>query len=105
MTLPNPELALVYSLHYAQQGRQDWEDELPPESMGRMKKQEKGKSNLHAEEDFAETLESMNLDPRCSKLIQKYHEVSGALSPPLSCKKVVQMDLRLKPEFEGSVVR
>ena len=42
MTLPDPEVPLVYSLHYAQQGRQDWEDELPPETMGRMKKQEKG---------------------------------------------------------------
>ena len=79
-TLPDPELPLVYSLHYAQQCRQDWEDKLPPETMGRMKKQEKGKSNLHAEEDFGEgrrgkeeeeveKLESMNVDPRLSKLI------------------------------------
>ena len=73
--------------------------------MGRIKKQEKGKSNVHAEEDFFEKLESMNLDPRLSKLIQKYQEVFGALPPPLSCKKLVQMALKLKPEFEGSVVR
>ena len=33
MTLPAPEVPLVYSLHYAQQGRQDWDDELPPETM------------------------------------------------------------------------
>ena len=71
MTLPDPEVPLVYSLHYAQQGRQDWEDELPPERMGRMKKQEKGKSNLHAGVDFVEKLESMNLDPRLSEPIQK----------------------------------
>ena len=32
MTLPDPEVPLVYSLHYVQQGRQDWEDELPPEA-------------------------------------------------------------------------
>ena len=105
MTLPDPEVPLVYSLHYAQQGRQDWEDELLPETMGRMKKQEKGKSNLHAEEDFVEKLESMTLDTCLSKLIQKYQKVFGALPPPLSCKKLVQMDLKLKPEFEGSVVR
>ena len=74
MTLPDPEVHLVYSLHYAQKGRQDSEDQLPPETMGRMKKQEKGKSNLHAEEDFVEKLESMNLDPRLSKLIQKYQD-------------------------------
>ena len=72
MTLPGPEVSLVYSLHYAPQGRQYWEDELHPETMGRMRKQDKGKSNLHAEEDFVEELEGMNLDPRLSKLIHKY---------------------------------
>ena len=105
MTLPDPEIPLVYSLHYVQQGRQGWEDELPLETMGRMKKQEEGKSMLHAEEDFAEELESMNLDPCLGKLIQKYEEVFGALPQPPSCKKLLQMDLKLKPEFEGSVVR
>ena len=105
MTLLDPEVPLVYSLHYAQQGRQYQEDELPPDTMGRMKKQQKGKSNPHAEEDFVEKLESMNLDPRFSKLIQKYQEVFGALPPPLSCKELVHMDLKLKPEFEGSGVR
>ena len=104
MTLPDREVTLVYSLCYAQQGRHDWVDELPPETMGRMKKREKGKSNLHAEEDFVEKLESMNLDPRLSKLIQKYQEVFGALPPPLCCKKLVQMDPKLKPKFEGPVV-
>ena len=73
--------------------------------MGRIKKQDKGKSNLRAEEDFSENVESMNLDLCLTKLIHKYQEVFGALPPPLSCKKLVQMDLKLKPEFEGSVVR
>ena len=73
--------------------------------MGRMKKQEKGKSNLHAEEDFVEKLESMNLDTLLSKVIQRYLEVFGALPPPVSFKKLVQMDIKLKPRFEGSVVR
>ena len=81
MTPPDAEVPLVYSLHYIQQGRQDWEDELPPETMGRMKKQEKGKSNLHAEEDCSEELEGMNLDPRLSKLIRKYHEVFWSVAP------------------------
>ena len=62
MTLPDPETPLVYSLHYAQE-HQDWEDELPPETVGRIKKQDKGKSNLRAEENFSEKVESMNLDP------------------------------------------
>ena len=104
MTVPDPEIPLVYSLHYAQE-RQDWEDELPPETVGRMKKQDKGKSNLRAEGDFSEKLERMNLDPRLTKFIHKYQEVFGALPPPLSCKKLVHMDLKLKPEFEGLVVR
>ena len=95
MTLPDPEVPLVYSLHYAQQGRQDWEDELPPETLGHVKKQEKGKSNLHAEEDFVEKLESMNLDLRLSKLIQKYQEVFGALPPPLSCNDGPQTQSRV----------
>ena len=105
MTVPNPDVPLVYSLHSAQQGCQEWGDELPPETMGRMKKQEKGKRNLHAEEVFSEKLESMILDPCLSKLIQKYQGVFGALRPPLSCKKILQVDLKLKSEFEGSVVR
>ena len=105
MTLPDPEIPLVYSLHYAQQGRQDWDDELPPETVERMNKQEKGKSHLHAEEEFSKKLEILNLDPRLSKLIKKYQEVFGALPPLLSCKKLVQMDLKLKREFEKLVVR
>ena len=44
MTLPDPQVPLVYSLHYAQQGCQDWGDELPPERIGRTKKQEKGRA-------------------------------------------------------------
>ena len=78
MTLLDPEVPLVHSLHYAQQGRQDWEDELPPETMGRMRKRENGKSNLHAEEDFVEKLGSLNLHPRLSKLIKK----APILAPP-----------------------
>ena len=102
MTLRDPEVPLVYTLHYAQLGGQDSEDELPPETMGRMKRQEKGWSNLHAEEDFVEKLESINPDSRLSKFIQEYQE--EALPPPLFCEKLGQMDVKLKPEFEGSVV-
>ena len=35
MTIPDSETPLVFFLHYA---NQDWDDELPPESLGRMKK-------------------------------------------------------------------
>ena len=47
----------------------------------------------------------MNLDPRLKRLLLTYQEVSGALPPSLSCKQLVQMHLKLKPEFEKTRVR
>ena len=105
-TLPDPEIPLVYSLHYGQQCPPEWDDgSVPAETADRQKKKEHGKSNLHAEEDFLQKLESLNLDLRLKKLLITYEEVFGALPPPLSCKKLVQMDLKLKPEFEKTRVR
>ena len=105
-TLPDPEIPLVYSLHYGQQCPPEWDDgSVPAETADRQKKKEHGKSNLHAQEDFLQKLESLNLDPRLKKLLITYEEVFGALPPPLSCKKLVQMDLKLKPEFEKTRVR
>ena len=84
MTVPDPETPLVYSLNYAQQGHQEWdEDELPPKTAGRMKQHEKGKSNLHAEEDFSENLGSLYVDARLTKLIKNYQDVRGAAPTPL----------------------
>ena len=105
-TLPDPEIPLVYSLHYGQQCPPEWDDgSVPAETADRQKKKEHGKSNLHAEEDFLQKIESLNLEPRLKKLLLTYEEVFGALPPPLSCKKLVQMDLKLKPEFEKTRVR
>ena len=105
-TLPDPEIPLVYSLHYGQQCPPEWDDRsVPAETADRQKKKEHGKSNLHAEEDFLQKLESLNLDPRLKKLLITYEEVFGALPPPLYCKKLVQMDLKLKPEFGKTRVR
>ena len=105
-TLPDPEIPLVYSLHYGQQCPPEWDDgSVPAETAHRQKKKEHGKSNLHAEEEFLQKIESLNLDPRLKKLLLTYEEVFGALPPPLSCKKMVQMDLKLKPEFEKTRVR
>ena len=105
-TLPDPEIPLVYSPHYGQQCSPAWDDgSVPAETADRQKKKEHGKSNLHAEEDFLQKFESLNLDPRLKKLLITYEEVFGALPPPLSCKKLVQMDLKLKPEFEKTRVR
>ena len=63
-TLPDPEIPLVYSLHYGQQCPPDWDDgSVPAETADGQKKKEHGKSNLHAEEDFLQKLESLNLTP------------------------------------------
>ena len=100
-TLPDPEIPLVYSLHYGQQCSPEWDDgSAPAETANRQKKKEHGNSNLHAEEDFLQKIESLNLDPQLKKLLLTYDEVFGALPPPLSCKKLVQRDLKLKLEFQ-----
>ena len=96
----------MYSLHYGQQCPPEWDDgSVPAQTADRQKKKEHGKSNLHAEEDFLQKIESLNLDSRLKKLLLTYEEVFGPLPPPLSCKKLVQMDLKLKPEFEKTRVR
>ena len=94
-TLPDPWIPLVYSLHYGQQCSPEWDDgSVPAETADRQKKKEHGKSNLYAKEDFLQKLESLNLDPRPKKLLKTYEEVFGALPPPLSCEKLVQLDLK-----------
>ena len=86
-TLPDPEIPLVYSLHYGQQCPPEWDDgSVPAEAADRQKRKEQSKSNLHAEEDFLQKIESLNLDPRLKKLLLTYEQVFGALPPPLSCE-------------------
>ena len=49
-TLPDPEIPLVYSLHYGQQFPPEWDDgSVPAETADWQKKKEHGKSNLHSE--------------------------------------------------------
>ena len=87
-TLPDPEILLVYSLHYRQQCPPEWDNgSIPAETADQQKKGEHGKSNLHGEEVFPQKIESLNLDPQLKKLLLTYEEVFGALPPPLSCKK------------------
>ena len=87
-TLPDPKIPLVYSLHHGQQCPPESDDgSVPAKTADQQKKKEHGKSNLQAEEDFLQKLESLNLDPRLKKLLKTYEEVVGALPPPLPCKK------------------
>ena len=82
-TLPDPEIPLVYSLHYGQQCSPEWEDgSVPAETADRQKKKEHGKSNIHAEGDILQKIESLNLGPRLKKLLLTYG-VSRLAAPPL----------------------
>ena len=60
-------------------------------------------SNLHSDEDMEDKIKL--LDPRVQTLIRTYLEVFAELPPPASCDKLVQMDLKLKPEFVGHKIR
>ena len=62
-----------------------------------------GTSNLHSDEDMEDKIKL--LDPRVHKLIRTYLEVFGELPPPASRDKLVQMDLKLTPEFVGHKIR
>ena len=58
-----------------------------------------GASDLHSDEDMEDKIKLLDL--RVQRLIRTYLEVCGELPPPASCDKLVQMDLKLKPEFLG----
>ena len=77
-------------------GEESVEDHLPTSIT-------QGASNLHSDEDMEDKIKL--LDPRVQKLIRTYLEVFGELPPPASCDKLVQMDLKLKPEFMGQKIR
>ena len=97
-----PEM-VEQNLLYAYQGLKDTttgeesvEDHLPTSNT-------QGASNLHSDEDMEDKIKV--LDPRVHKLIRTYLEVFGELPPLTSCDKLVQMDLKLKPEFVGHNIR
>ena len=90
-------------LRYAYQGLKDTtrgeesvEDHLPSSIT-------QGASNLHSDEDMEDKIKL--LDPRVQKLIRTYLDVFVELPPPASCDKLVQMDLKLKPESVGHKIR
>ena len=92
------EQDLLYAyqgLKDATAGEESVEDHLPTSIQGA--------SNLHSDEDMEDKIKV--LDPRVQKLIRTYLEVFGELPPPASCDKLVQMDLKLKPEFVGHKIR
>ena len=62
-----------------------------------------GASNLHSDEDKDD--KNKLLDPRVQKLIRTYLEVFWELPPQASGDKLVQMELKLEPEFVGHKIR
>ena len=100
-TLPDPEIPLVYSLHYGQQCPPS--GTMAPYLLKRLigrKRKSMVRATSMLRRTILQKIESLNLDPRLKKLLRTYEELFGALLPPLSCEKLVQMDLKLKPEFE-----
>ena len=77
-------------------GKEPVEDHLPASITH-------GASNPYSDEDMDDKIKL--LDPRVQKLIRTYLEVFGELPPRASCDKLVQMDLKLKPEFVGHKIR
>ena len=87
----------VENLYSAQGSNNKWkEEDMTTDQIG--ERRDHGKSNVHSEDDFDENIK--NLDPRVQKLLKTYEEVFGALPPPGSCRKLVEMNLMLKPKFE-----
>ena len=77
-------------------GEESVEDHLPTSIT-------QGARNLHSDEDMEDKIKLLDL--RVQKLIRTYLEVFGELPPPASCDKLVQVDLKLKPEFVGHKIR
>ena len=90
-------------LLYAYQGLKDTTKDAEPVEDHLPASIHQGASNLHSDEDLKDKIKL--LDPRVQKLIRTYLEVFGEISPSASCDKLVQMDLKLKPEFVGHKIR
>ena len=90
-------------LPYAYQGLKDTTKDAEPVEDHLPATIHQGASNLHSDEDTDDMIKL--LDPRVQKLIRIYLEVFGELPPSASCDKLVQMDLKLKPEFMGQKIR
>ena len=62
-----------------------------------------GASNPDCDEDMKDMIKLS--DPGVQKLIRTYLEEFREGPPPASCDKLVQMDLKLKPEFVDHKIR
>ena len=98
-----PPESVERDLLYAYQGLKETTKDAEPVEDHLPASIHQGASNLHSDEDMEDKIKL--LDPRVQKLIRTYVEVFEELPPPASCDKLVQMDLKLKPEFVGHKIR
>ena len=100
---PRPPETVERDLLYAYQGLKDTTKDAEPVEDYLPASIHPGASNLHSDEDMEDKIKL--LDPKVQKLNRTHLEVFAKLPPPASCDKLVQMDLKLKPEFVGGKIR
>ena len=98
-----PPETVERDLLYACQGLKDTTKDAEPVEDHLPASIHQGASNLHSDEDMEEKIKL--LDPRVQKLIRTHLEVFEELPPLASCDKLVEIDLKLKPEFVGHKIR
>ena len=98
-----PPETVERDLLYAYQGLKDTTKDAEPVEDHLSACIHQGASNLHSDKDREDKITL--LDTRVQKLIRTYLEVFGELPLPASCDKLVQMDLKLKPDFVGHKMR
>ena len=98
-----PPETVERDLRYAYQGLKDTTKDAEPVEDHLPASIHQGASNLHSDEDIEDKITL--LDPRVQKQIRTYLESFQELPPSASCDKLVQMDLKLKPEFMGQKIR
>ena len=98
-----PPETVERDLLYAYQGLKDTMKDAEPVEDHLPASIHQGASNLHSDKDMEDKIKLF--DPRVQKLIRTYLEVFRELPPPASCDKLVQMDLKVKPEFVGHKLR
>ena len=91
------------NLLYAHQGQKDPSKDAEPVGDHLPASIHQGASNVHSDADLNNKIRP--LDPRVQNLIRTYLEDLCELTPRASCDKLVQMDLKLKPEFMGHKIR
>ena len=98
-----PPEAVERDLLYAYQGLRATTKDAKPVEVHLPASLHQGASNLHPDEDMEDRINL--LDARVQKLIRSYLETFRELPPPAICDKLVQMDLKLKPESVGHKIR